>query len=471
LKPSLRIKLILSFLAVALLTILVVTLVVRLNSGNSLVELVIQQQTTTLSDSITTYYNANQTMTGYWDYVQTAYPELFKPGKQGNTTGQGTGQGFGQGSGQGHQIRGIIGVVDPEYRALIPTSGYPVGQDVPQNIVKNAVPVNVNGKTIAWIIPDTGRQFELNAEEQLFLQRTNEAIGYATIAGVVVAVAMGTILASMLLKPIRLLTKASKELANGKLDQQVPVTSTDELGQLSTTFNQMSIELSQADEQRKRLTADITHDLSTPIQVISGYVEMMEEGGVDLTPQRVEILKTELEHLRRLVGDLGTLTQVEAGGLDFQLQKVNPVTLLKNVYQTYQPIAARQNVNLLLEESGKTGEIFVDEGRTTQVLKNLIENALRYTEKDGRITLAVTINDKVHLLVKDTGSGIDPVDLPFVFDRFYKADKSRGGNSGKMGLGLAICKALVVAQGGMITAYSEGKGFGTTIDISFPAVK
>lgn len=470
-KLTLRNKLILSFLMVALLTILVVSVVVRLNSGNSLYTLVIQQQTATLNESITAYFNANQSMVGYGDFLQTNYPDFFRPGKAGNQSGQGAGQGFGQGSGQGHQIRGIIGIVDAKYQALIPTSGYPVGQVVPVDKLQNAIPVDVNGTTVAWIIPDLNRQFELNAEEQLFLQRTNEAIGYAALAGIVVAVAMGVLLASMLLKPIRLLIKASKELANGKLDQQVPVTSTDELGQLSTTFNQMSKELSQADEQRKRLTADITHDLSTPIQIISGYMEMAENGNTVFTPQRIEILKTELDHLRRLVGDLGTLTQVEAGGLDFQMQRVNPVNILKNVYQTYQPIAAKQNVDLILEEPADRVEIFVDEGRTAQVLKNLIENALRYTSKNGKITLSVAVDDEVRISVKDNGSGIDPADLPFVFDRFYKADRSRGGNPGKMGLGLAICKALIIAQGGVINASSGGKDTGTTITISFPLAK
>lgn len=470
-KLTLRNKLILSFLVVALLTILVVSVVVRLNSGNSLYTLVIQQQTATLNESITAYFNANQSMAGYGDFLQTTYPDLFKPGKAGNQSGQGAGQGFGQGSGQGHQIRGIIGIVDAKYQALIPTSGYPVGQVVPVDKLQNAIPVDVDGTTVAWIIPDLNRQFELNAEEQLFLQRTNEAIGYAALAGIVVAVAMGVLLASMLLKPIRLLIKASKELANGKLDQQVPVTSTDELGQLSTTFNQMSKELSQADEQRKRLTADITHDLSTPIQIISGYMEMAENGNAALTPQRIEILKTELDHLRRLVGDLGTLTQVEAGGLDFQMQRVNPVNILKNVYQTYQPIATKHIVNLILEEPAADAEIVVDEGRTAQVLKNLIENALRYTSKNGKITLSIAVDDEVHISVKDNGSGIDPADLPFVFDRFYKADRSRGRNSGKMGLGLAICKALVIAQGGVINASSGGKDTGTTMTISFPLAK
>ncbi len=455
-KRSLTSKLVLSFLAVALLTVLVVSVVIRLNSSVSLMELVIEQQTALISESVKTYYANNGSLEGFSHYYQSTYSEGNQPGKPG------------EGMGQGRQLRGLYGLVDTEFNAILPTFGIPVGQMVPEDRIKHAVAVEVDGKTIAWIIPDTTRQFELSAEEQLFLQRTNLAIGLAAIAGVLVAVGMGFFLARMLVKPIRQLTKASAELAQGKLQQEVPVTSNDELGQLTTTFNQMSSELARADEDRRRLTADITHDLSTPIQIISGYMEMLDEGQVTLTPQRVEILKTELDHLRRLVGDLGTLTQVEAGGLDFQLQRINPVSLLQSVVQTYQPIAARQGVTLSLIPAADVPDILVDEGRMIQVLKNLVENALRYTGKEGEIKLSVINDGRTRLKVTDNGMGISAEDLPYVFDRFYKAEKARGANSGKMGLGLAICKALVNAQGGEIIAKSEGRGLGTTMEISFP---
>ncbi len=351
----------------------------------------------------------------------------------------------------------------------MPTYGYTVGQTVPEELINNAIAVEADGHTIAWIIPDTKYQFKLSAEEELFLQRTTLAIGLAALAGVLAAVIIGFLLSNGLLKPIRRLTQASQAMARGNLEQQVPVTSQDELGQLAATFNQMSADLALADQQRKRLTADITHDLSTPLQVISGYVEMLEEGETTLTPQRLEIIKTEIEHLRRLVGDLSTLSAVEAGGLEMQLQAVHPAALLERVYQAYQPIAARQGVVLSLGigEAVSLTEIIADEGRMLQVLKNLVENALRYTPQGGRITLSALAAEKVQLLVSDSGSGIEAEDLPYVFDRFYRADKARAGNSGKMGLGLAICKALVKAQGGEIIAQSAGKDQGTTIIISF----
>lgn len=146
--------------------------------------------------------------------------------------------------------------------------------------------------------------------------------------------------------------------------------------------------------------------------------------------------------------------------------------LLEPAFKAYQPIAAQQGVELILECPDQTGTILVDEGRMLQVLKNLIDNALRYTPQAGRITLgAATERDQIQLRVSDSGTGIDAEDLPYVFDRFYRADKARGGNAGKMGLGLAICKALVEAQGGMIWAESAGEAGGTRIVMGFVVVE
>jgi two-component system sensor histidine kinase BaeS len=458
-KHSLKARLILSFLAVALITVLVVSAVIRLTSGQSLMELVVEQQSADLSETVQAYYEANGTLDGFFEfYLQNnrpapgpAQPENPEPHPDmGN-------------------IRGVYGLVDADYNALMPTFGAAVGEPVPATMIKDAIAIEVDGETIAWILPDTGFEFKLSAEEQLFLQRTSLAIGLAALAGVLIAVAMGFLLAGRLLIPIRRLTSASQALAHGDLQQQVPVTSQDELGQLTATFNQMSADLARSDQQRKRMTADITHDLSTPLQIISGYMEMLEDHEVTLTPQRIEIIKTEIEHLRRLVSDLGTLTQVEAGGLELQLQPVQPGSLLEHIYQTYQPIAARQGVILELEAPESVPAIRVDELRMLQVLKNLVDNALRYTPAGGKITLSAAAGEQVELRVRDSGSGIEPEDLPYVFDRFYRADKAREGNSGKMGLGLAICKALVTAQGGTIAAESAGKGQGASMVMRFAA--
>lgn len=462
-KRSLQGKLILSYLAMALITVLVVSVLVRLNSGTSLMNLVVEQQTALLKEAVQTYYASNSTLEGFLAYYNEkawGNPMPALPGSPDQLPDKNPNSG----------IRGLQGLVDSDYRALIPTFGVEVGQVVPQDKIKDAIAVEVDGQAVAWILPDNKHQFDLNAEEEVFLQRTNTAIGWAAVVGVLVAVGMGFFLSRGLVKPIRRLTNASEALARGELEQQVPVTSKDELGQLTATFNQMSADLASADQQRKRMTADITHDLSTPLQIISGYIEMLEEGEVTLTPQRIEIIKTEIEHLRRLVGDLTTLAQVEAGGLDIQLAAVQPAVLLERIYQAYQPIAARKGVDLKLELAQSVAEIEVDEGRMLQVLKNLLENALRYTPRGGEIRLGAGMEgQQVRLWVHDNGSGIEAEDLPYVFDRFYRADKTRGGSSGKMGLGLAICKALVNAQAGAITAESAGKNQGTTMILTFDA--
>jgi two-component system OmpR family sensor kinase/two-component system sensor histidine kinase BaeS len=451
-------KMILSYLVVALLTVLVVSALIRLTSGRSLMSLVVEEQTSSLTQTVQDYYSANGSLDGFFaSYLQTGQrpPPQPEPDDHGSLPPT-------------HKVRGLAGLIDTNNRALIPTMGYDVGQTVPQDRIQRKIAVEVDGQTIAWVLPDTNLEFQLSPEEELFLQRTTLAIGLAALAGVLAALAIGFFLASRLLKPIRLLTQASQALARGDLRQQVPVTSHDELGTLTTTFNQMSADLDQADQQRKRMTADITHDLSTPLQIISGYVEMMEESEVTLTPQRIDIIKTELGHLRRLVGDLTTLSQVEAGGLEMQLEPVLPADLLEHVFDTFQPIAARQGVTLALDRPISAPAILIDEGRMVQVLKNLLENALRYTPGGGTIELsALTGDHQVTLRVKDSGQGIEAEDLPYVFERFYRADKARGANSGKMGLGLAICKALVTAQGGALSAESAGKDQGTTMMITF----
>jgi two-component system sensor histidine kinase BaeS len=465
-KRSLKTKLILNFIAVALLTVVIVSLVLSLTSGQSLMNLVREQQTAQLAESVETFYASAGSLGGFYEYYLqsgTQRPDLQQPDLQQPGSFEQPG-GF-------SPIRGVYGLVDTSYRAVMPTFEFRLGDIVPEERIKDAIAVEVNGKTVAWIMQDTKFEFNLNPEEELFLKRTNLAIGLAAGAGALASVGIGYLLATSLVKPIKRLTNASKALSKGNLEQQVPVTSQDELGQLTTTFNQMSTELYNADQQRKRLTADITHDLSTPLQIISGYMEMLEDHEVTLTPQRIEIIKTEIDHLRRLVSDLTTLSQVDASGLEIQFAPVKPCDLLQRIYETYQPIAARQGVTLVLDAPEDVPEIPVDEGRMQQVIKNLLDNALRYTPQGGRITLYACQDERVELHVVDTGSGIDPEELPYVFDRFYRADRSRNGNTGKMGLGLAICKALVNAMGGEISAYSGGKDKGTDMVIKFDAGK
>ena len=454
-KKSLKTRLILTYVAVALLTVLMALLFVRFRSGQSLRNLVINQQVEELSVMVEDYYANNQTTDGFvYYYLSTilrsgAESPFTQPSRDSNP----------------EDIRGIRGLVDNRGKTLLPTQNLPVGVVVPDRWLDGARKVEVDGVAVAWILIDE-KSLELSRSEQMFMDQVNLAIAIAAGTGVLTAVIFGILLAAGILKPIRKLTEASEHMARGTLGQQVEVTSNDEIGRLGESFNRMSTDLALADAERKRLTADITHDLSTPLQIISGYIEMYENGDVSLNPQQLGIIKTELENLRRLVGDLTVLTQAEGGGVEILLSPIAPNQLLEQIAQAYQPLASQQHVDLKLELDQTPAVINVDEGRMLQVLKNLMENALRHTPAGGTVTLASKVGEQVEFSITDTGDGIAAEDLPLIFERFYQADKARTGSKGKMGLGLAICKALVELQGASIRAESAGVSQGTKLTVT-----
>lgn len=456
---SLKTRLILTYAAVALVTVLAALLVVRLRSSQSLRNLVIDQQVEELSGMVENYYTANKSLDGFvYYYLSTllrnsAESPFSQPPRDTSP----------------EEIRGIRGLVDSEGKTILPMQNLPVGVYVPQRWLEGAREVEVDGTMVAWILVDEN-SLELSRSEQMFMNQVNLAIAIAAGTGILTAVILGMLLAAGILKPIRRLTEASEQMAQGALGQQVEVTTKDEIGRLSESFNRMSTDLARADDERKRLTADVTHDLSTPLQIISGYIEMYENGDVSLNPQQLGIIKTELENLRRLVGDLTVLAQAEGGGVEILSGPIPPNQLLEQIAQAYQPLASQQRLDLRLDLDETPALINVDEGRMLQVLKNLMGNALRHTPAGGTVTLASKVGEQVELSVADTGDGIATEDLHLIFERFYQADKARTGSKGKIGLGLAICKALVELQGASIKAESQGLGQGTKLTITIQKV-
>jgi len=206
---------------------------------------------------------------------------------------------------------------------------------------------------------------------------------------------------------------------------------------------------------RRQLTADIAHDLRTPLTVIAGYVESMRDGVLQPTTARLSLIYAEIERMQNLVGDLKILTQADAGELPLHPQPIAPRSILERAAAPFQQRAEKQGVRLSVEASERLPEICVDDSRMMQVFTNLVSNALRYTPSGGEIHLgAHASNGNVELTVKDTGAGIPQEDLPFIFDRFYRVDKSRSDGD-ESGLGLAIVKALVEAHGGSVRAESQ----------------
>jgi len=258
-------------------------------------------------------------------------------------------------------------------------------------------------------------------------------------------------------------------MAKGALEQSVPVRSQDELGQLAESFNQMSSDLSRATRLRRQMTADIAHDLRTPLTVITGYIEALRDGDLQPSSARFDAMHDEAQHLKRLVQDLRTLSLADAGELSLNCQPVSVPELLDRVATAHRHQAEQQQINIEVLPADALPDLEVDFDRMVQVLGNLVSNALRYTPEGGKIILSAQEQSNAVLLqVQDTGNGIPPAELPHIFNRFYRADKSRQQNEGESGLGLAIARAIVQAHGGSISAESE-VGQGTTFQILLPS--
>ena len=285
------------------------------------------------------------------------------------------------------------------------------------------------------------------------------------------ALILGTVLARTLVRPIRTLTEATQAMSRGTF-VQVDIQSGDEIGQLATSFNQMSAELARAQSYRQQMTADIAHDLRTPLSILRLYTEGLEDGNLSGDEKIYKIMHQEVLYLQDLVGSLHTLSQADAGQLSLNLRPIDPKALLERTGLAYVMQAEEQGITLRIDAPYDLPSVLVDTTCMTQVLNNLVSNALRFTE-EGEIVLSASANqESVQLQVRDSGAGIAPDDLPHIFKRFYRADKSRqrtATRKSSSGLGLAIAKAIVKAHGGTIRVQSV-LGEGTTFSITLPAV-
>ena len=476
-KLSLARKLTLAFLLVAVTAALLVAVFIRLTNANQFNRLIIDQQRRTFETTLVSYYTTNGSWDGVLPYVlanrgggpgpaATAQPNGNDGGYGGNGGYGGYGHDYG-GHGPGNERGLMFGLVNAQGNVVIPLPDDPLGEHVSAARLAQGTLLTVNGQLVGTILaPATAPG--LTPEETAYLQRTDLALLLAGGTALLVAVVMGVLLARTLTRPLQALTSATQRVASGQLGQEVSVRSGDEIGELATAFNQMSRELARAVQSRRQMTADIAHELRTPLTVIAGYIESMSDGVLAPTPERLAVIYSEIEHLQHLVGDLRTLSQADAGELTLHKAPMAPAELIQRAQAAFEHRAEQQGIALQVAAPGATPPVAVDEIRMTQVLSNLLSNALRYTPPGGQIVLgAAARGDGVDLSVRDTGAGIPPADLPFVFNRFYRADKSRS-DEGESGLGLAIVKALVEAHGGTIEALSE-LGRGTTMRIHLPA--
>ncbi len=308
-----------------------------------------------------------------------------------------------------------------------------------------------------------------NSSEDDFLAQVRQALIYGALGATLIALLLGILLARTLTRPLRELTAATQALSQGELGQQVTVRSRDELGRLAGSFNRMSTDLAQASLLRRQMTADIAHDLRTPLSVILGYTEALREGKLEADQDIFDTMHIEAQHLQHLIDDLRTLSLADAGELSLECQEITAYSLIERAIASYTAQAEVQKVRLELHVADRLPTLRVDIERMAQVFGNLLSNALRYTKAGGTISLrAASQAEQLVFQIQDTGTGIAPEALPHIFERFYRADSSRQ-QDGSSGLGLAIVKSIVEAHGGSVSVESV-LNKGTTFNVVLPII-
>ncbi|WP_454850059.1 HAMP domain-containing sensor histidine kinase [Promicromonospora soli] len=310
----------------------------------------------------------------------------------------------------------------------------------------------------------------LHAEEA-FRSASATSLGLALGAAALTSLAVSLFVTRRIARPLGALSAAAARVAGGRFDSRVPTPGMGaEFDDLAAAFNDMAAHLEESHALRRRLLADVAHELRTPVATIIAYLEGVEDGIESLTPDTLAVLRAQGSRLSRLADDLAAVTRVESRDLALHLEPTAPAELLNVAARSAGGRFAAHGVQLTVETDDGLPDVDVDRDRIGQVLGNLLDNALRHTPAGGTVRLGAGPADggPLRLTVADTGVGIDAAHLPHVFERFYRVDTARDRLQGGSGIGLAIAKALVEAHGGTISAHSAGAGRGATFVVLLP---
>ena len=322
------------------------------------------------------------------------------------------------------------------------------------------------GRRVGDVYVDVERAF-LATESHGLLRRilTTTALGGGLIA--VVALALAAWISRRITAPVRRLTEAARDVARQGDSALLPVTSADELGEMSAAFNRMTNALQTQRDLRRRLIDDLSHELNTPLSVIQLEAKGLLDG-LQEPEQAADRIVREVTMLHNLVRDLNWLAETDSGELRLNRESCSVSDLISAEVQRWQPQARLRRIGLSVQPRSVLPELDLDRMRMSQALGNVVHNALQHTDAGGRITVVAAreTDGRVTITVADDGAGIDAADLPHLFERLYRADESRTRRTGGVGLGLAIAHAIVTAHGGTIRLTSAGRGQGTTVRFS-----
>ena len=369
-----------------------------------------------------------------------------------------SGNGGGGGYGRSEQGRTPIHLADKNGILLIGGTSSEIGSKLSAAELKNGIELVVERETVGYLVLP-GQTTSGGSLETALLEHVDEALLTAAAVSGVAALFLALLLAGIFVKPIGQLTQAASTLAQGDLDERVAVKGTQEIKTLARTFNQMADALQEAERNRKSMTADIAHELRTPLAVQKVNLEALQDGVYPLTLESLQPIIDQNEMLTHLVQDLRTLSLAEAGELPLEKIRFDVNALLESLVTQFQQQAERRQVTLNFTPANNEIVAYADRTRIAQIISNLLQNALRYTPEDSQVYLSTEVSgEMVTIKVRDTGTGIPEESLPHLFDRFYKADKSRSRGETGSGLGLAIARKLAELNDGSLDAGNDPAG-------------
>ena len=439
----LSVRLTLAFVLITLVGVATVALLTDWSASNEFRQYLQHQETLTQSgllDDLAAFYQRN----GNWNGVADVLSEF-------NTSmGRGRGQGMGQGRGMP-----LLRFADANGLVVYDERGTSVGSSLSADERAIAQTVTASGKIVGYLVIGQATRGALAPVEQNFLDQLRNTLIVAALLAGGLGIVLGLIISRALTAPLSNLAQAARAFAARDWNRRVQVQGADEIADVAREFNAMADELQRAEALRRNMIADIAHELRTPLAVLQGNLSAMLDEVYPLERSEIATLYDETRLLSRLVDDLRELALADAGRLTVTAQTVNVTETLRAAVSNFAVAADTQNIRIALEQ-GEELSARADPDRLAQILRNLIANALRHTPSGGAITLSAQAAERfVRISIADTGEGIASDDLPHVFERFYRADKSRARTSGNTGLGLAIAKAWVEAMGGKIGVESE----------------
>ncbi len=374
-------KLILAFLLVSLFSSGVIVASTRVATNREFDKFVNDRYQNELVDELEIYYQENQT----WDGIEGTFVPFDR-----NHSRQSEPQIL------------FFSIADTTGRILVPGNRYAMGEIVSTETLNLGIQIQFENKTVGILLYDTAS--DRSPMEAEFILRMNNSIFLSGVGTVILALILGTILSRTITRPIRELTAATREMADQKFGHTVPVHSKDEIGDLAKSFNKMSGDLSRSFNLRKQMTADIAHELRTPLSLIIGHAEAVHDGVLPPSAENFEIIREEAERLEQLVNDLRTLSLADAGELSLDFQSVDIHKLLSDIKAHYMITFNQKRISLNFEPATVTLAANLDPIRFSQVLTNILDNALRYTPENGRVDISARqIDDHIEIAIQDSG--------------------------------------------------------------------